>query len=71
MENKEASPNPVESPPLAPGQIHSKVGAGAIAGSLAAIVLWGVGLAGIEMPPEIAVAVATVLISAAGWLAKS
>jgi hypothetical protein len=66
-----SEPNPVESPPLAPAQIHSKVGAAAIAGSFSVLVIYGLSLAGVDVPPEPAVAIGTLLSFIAGYIAKS
>jgi hypothetical protein len=66
-----SSPNPVEYPPLAPAQIHSKVGAGAVAGAISVLIVWGVTSFGVDVPPEISVAFGTVLMFLAGYLAKS
>lgn len=71
MSEPEVSPNPVESPPLASTQVHSKVGAGAVAGAVTVLIVWGLGSAGIEVPPEPAVAFGTVFSFIAGYLAKS
>lgn len=51
-------------------QIASKVGAGAAAGALAVLAVWGLGFA-VTVPNEVAVAIATVLTFGAGWLAKA
>jgi hypothetical protein len=67
----DVAPNPVESPPLAPTQVHSKVGAGALGGAIAVLVVYGVGLLGLEPPAEVAVAFGTVLTFVAGYVAKS
>lgn len=66
-----ASPNPVESPPLASTQIHSKVGAGAAAGALAILTVWGLQSAGIAVPDAPAIAIGTVYAFIAGYSAKS
>jgi len=71
MSESAVSPNPVESPALAPTQIHSKVGAQAAAASLAVVLLWGVGLTGIVIPLEVGAAVTGLIGFAAGYLAKS
>jgi len=64
-------PNPVESPPLAPSQVHSKVGAGAFAGALTVLAVWGIDSAGIDIPAEAAVALSVVFSFIAGYIAKS
>ena len=51
-------------------QVASKVGAGAAAGALAVLVVWGLGFL-VDVPNEVAVAIATLLTFAAGWLAKA
>lgn len=51
-------------------QIASKVGAGAAAGALAVLVVWGLGFV-VAVPNEVAVAIATILTFGAGWLAKA
>lgn len=66
-----ATPNPVESPPLAASQIHSKVGAGAAAGALAILTVWGLQSAGLDVPDAPAIAIGTVYAFIAGYLAKS
>jgi hypothetical protein len=71
MTVKSESPNPVESPALAPAQIHSKVGAAAVAGALSVLVVYGASLAGVDIPSEPAVALGTILSFLAGYLAKS
>jgi hypothetical protein len=46
----------------------NKVTAGGIGGALASIIVWGVSLAGVEVPPEVAAAVATVVSFALAYL---
>lgn len=65
------SPNPVESPPLAPTQVHSKVGAGAIGAAFAVVFVWVLTSSGIEVPEPVSVAIGSIFFSAAGWFAKS
>jgi len=65
------APNPVESPPLAATQIHSKVGAGAFAGALAILGVWGLTSAGVDVPTEPAMAIGTVLSFIVSYFAKS
>ena len=64
-------PNPVESPPLAATQIHSKVGAAAAAGAVSVLLIYGLSLAGVDVPAEPAVAMGTILSFVAGYFAKS
>lgn len=71
MTEPEATPNPVESPPLASAQIHSKVGATAIGIQLAVIVVWAASEFGLQMPDPVAIAVAGVFGAIAGYAAKS
>jgi hypothetical protein len=67
-----ATPNPVENPPLAPTQIHSKVGAGAIGGAVAVLVVYGLQHFGHMDPPDtVAVALGTVISFVFGYFAKS
>lgn len=51
-------------------QVASKVGAGAAAGALSVVVVWGIGFA-LVVPNEVAVAITTLLVFGAGWLAKA
>ena len=51
-------------------QVASKVGAGAAAGALAVVLVWGLGFA-VAVPNEVAVAITTILTFGAGWLAKA
>ena len=67
----ESSPNPVESPPLAAAQVHSKVGAQAAAAALTVVLLWGIGLTGVEIPVEVGAAITGLIGFAAGYIAKS
>jgi hypothetical protein len=48
--------------------ISPKVGAAAAAGSVTVILVWGLSLAGVTLPPEVASAITTVLAAAAGYL---
>lgn len=48
--------------------VDRKVGAGALAGAVTTIVVWGVGLGGVDVPPEVAAAATTVFGFAIGWL---
>jgi hypothetical protein len=45
-----------------------KVAAAGIAGSVTLILVWAAGLAGIDVPPEVASAVTALLAFAAGYL---
>lgn len=69
--SESVSPNPVESPPLAATQVHSKVGAGAFAGALAILAVWGIESAGVVVPTEPAIAISVVFTFVAGYFAKS
>ncbi len=51
-------------------QVASKVGAGAAGGAVAVIVVYAIGLTGVEIPPEVSVAFGTVLSFVAGYFAK-
>jgi hypothetical protein len=70
-ETDEVAPNPVESPPLAPTQIHSKVGGAAIGGAIAIIGVWVATLFGADMPIEVGIAIGTLSSVAVGYIAKS
>jgi hypothetical protein len=48
--------------------MNPKVTAAGLAGALTTIIVWGVGLAGLDVPPEVAAAVTTVLSVATGYL---
>jgi hypothetical protein len=67
----DAAPNPVESPPLAPTQVHSKVGAGAVGGATSVVILWGIGLTGVSIPLEVGGAITTLISFAFGYIASS
>lgn len=54
-----------------PGKIHSKVGAGTLAGALGVLTVWIASLSGVEVPAEPAVAIGTVYAFVLGWFAKS
>lgn len=49
-------------------RINPKISAVAAAGSLTVILVWGLSLAGVELPPEVASATTVVLATAAGYL---
>lgn len=51
-------------------QVASKVGAGAAAGAIAVLIVWGLGFV-VAVPNEVAVAIGTILTFGAGWLAKA
>jgi len=67
----EVAPNPVESPPLAATQVHSKVGGAAIGIHLAVVTVWTLSEFGLEMPDPVAVAVGGLFGAVAGYIAKS
>lgn len=71
MADPTPAPNPVESPPLGPTQIHSKVGAGALAGSVTVLIVWAIQTRGWEIPIESVAALTTVISFVAGYLARS
>jgi len=67
-----SEPNPVESPPLDPKQIHSKVGAAAVGGAVSVLVVFGLTHYGhTEIPDTVAVAISTVISFVFGYFAKS
>jgi hypothetical protein len=45
-----------------------KVAAGGIAGAVSVIVIWAAGVAGLDVPPEVASAVTVVVSFAAGYI---
>lgn len=45
-----------------------KISAAGIGGSIAVVLVWGLGQFGVDMPPEVAASVATLLAFAAGYL---
>lgn len=49
-------------------RIHPKVAAAGIGGAVATILIWGGEMAGLEVTPEVAAALATVIAFAAGYL---
>jgi len=65
------APNPVESPPLAAAQIHSKVGAGILGGAASIVILWGVTLTGVAIPDRVEDAIQILIVFAFGYIAKS
>lgn len=48
-----------------------KVAAAGIAGSVSLILVWAAGLAGLDVPPEVAAAFTAILSFAAGYLKAS
>lgn len=56
---------------LEPTQVASKVGAGAIGGAVAVVLVWIAGLAGLEPPAEVSVAFGTILSFVFGYFAKA
>ena len=50
--------------------IASKVGAGAAAGALGVLIVWGLGFV-VAVPDTVAVAIGTLLTFGAGWLAAA
>ena len=68
---EEPAPNPVESPPLASTQIHSKVGAGAIGGAVSVLGIYALERGGIVLPVEVGAALTTVVSFVFGYFAKS
>jgi hypothetical protein len=51
-------------------QVASKVGAGAVGGSVALVLVWAAGLTGLEIPTEVGMAFGTILMFVFGWIAK-
>lgn len=49
-------------------RINPKVSAAAAAGSVTVILVWGLSLAGVTLPPEVSSAITVVLATAAGYL---
>lgn len=47
---------------------NTKVAAGGLAGGLSMLVVWGIGATGIEVPPEIAAAVTTLVTFAVSYM---
>lgn len=50
--------------------VHPKVAAAGAAGAVTIILVWAVSLAGVDVPPEVASAVTTLLAFAAGYIKK-
>jgi hypothetical protein len=48
--------------------MQPKVQAAGAAGAATTVLVWAVGLAGLDVPPEVAAAVTTLIATAAGWL---
>ena len=51
--------------------VHPKVAAATLAAAISVIVVWGVSLAGVTVPPEVASAFTTILAAVAGYLKVS
>lgn len=51
--------------------IHNKVAAGGAAGAVTVVIVWLLGFANVDVPPEVASAFTTIITFGAGWLAKS
>lgn len=51
-------------------QVASKVGAGALGGSVALVLVWAASLTGVEIPTEVGMAFGTILSFAFGYFAK-
>ena len=51
--------------------IHPKTAAGALGGAIATIAVWTMGLAHIDVPPEVAAAFATVAGALVAWATPS
>ena len=45
-----------------------KVAASGIAGALTIVIVWAAGMAGVDVPPEVASAFTVIISFAAGWL---
>ncbi len=45
-----------------------KVASGAFGGALAVVILWGIGLGGVEIPAEVASAITALLVSGIAYL---
>lgn len=50
--------------------ISPKVAAATVAGGIATILVWLIGLTGVNVPPEVSAAIATVLAGGAGYLVR-
>lgn len=48
--------------------MHAKVAASTIAGSITVVLVWGLQSAGIDVPPEVASAITTIISGLAGYL---
>jgi len=51
--------------------VDTKIGAGGAAGGLVAILIWVVGLAGLEVDATTAASVAAAITAVVGWLVRS
>ena len=49
-------------------QINPKVAAAGIAGAVTTMIIWGASTAGVEIPAEVAAAIATIIAFGAGYL---
>lgn len=56
---------------LATTEVHSKTGGAAIGGAVAVLLVWGLSLAGVEVPAEVSVAIGTILSVAGSYVAKA
>lgn len=50
---------------------HPKVWSGGIGGALTTIAIWGIGLTGVDIPPAIAAAIATVIYAVVAYRVPS
>lgn len=50
--------------------MNPKVAAASLAGAVTTVLVWGAGVAGVDVPPEVAAALTTILAGAAGYLKK-
>lgn len=48
----------------------SKVAAAGAAGAVTTVVVWAASLAGVDVPPEVAAALTTLIATGAGWLKR-
>lgn len=48
--------------------MYTKVKAAGAAGAATTVLVWGASVAGVDVPPEVAAAVTTLLSVGAGWL---
>lgn len=52
---------------MATGKPTQKMAATGTAGAVSVVLVWAAGLAGVEVPPEVAAAGAVIIAWAAGW----